>query len=203
MVPKKNEKITLATKSQVANSLYIYMGIDSLNNNVKTLKLDNSYRPIEIVDAIEALVLCLIGKAQAIENYKKEIKSVSDSFKLPAVIVLNRYVKFQFKAVAAHRREIITRDNNTCQYCGKEFPSNKLTLDHLIPKSKGGKNTWENLVTACKKCNQKKGNRTPEESNMPLINRPRKPKYSILRSVGKNQISELWKNYLWEWPEDI
>tara|TARA_Y100001937_G_scaffold123596_1_gene186716 strand:- start:687 stop:1226 length:540 start_codon:yes stop_codon:yes gene_type:complete len=179
------------------------MGIDSLNNNVKTLKLDNSYRPLEIVDAIEALILCLIGKAQAIESYKKEIKSVSDSFKLPAVIVLKRYVKFQFKVVSAHRREIITRDDNTCQYCGKEFPSNKLTLDHLIPKSKGGKNTWENLVTACKKCNQKKGDRTPEEADMLLINRPKKPKYSILRSVGKSQISELWRNYLWEWPEDL
>ena len=124
------------------------MGIDSLNNNVKTLKLDNSYRPLEIVDAIEALILCLIGKAQAIENYKKEIKSVSNSFKLPAVIVLKRYVKFQFKVVSAHRREIILRDNNQCQYCGIELSNEKLTLDHIIPKSKGRKNPWDNLEDA-------------------------------------------------------
>tara|TARA_B100000212_G_C27354201_1_gene525066 strand:- start:757 stop:1290 length:534 start_codon:yes stop_codon:yes gene_type:complete len=174
------------------------MGHCSLNNSVKTLKLDISYRPIEIVDAVEALVLCLIGKAQAIENYKNEIKSVSDSFKLPAVIVLNRFVKYQFKIVAVHRREIILRDNNQCQYCSKQLSSEKLTLDHIIPKSKGGKNTWDNLVAACKKCNQKKGNKTLIEANMKLIRKPTKPKYDILRTVGKNQISELWKNYLWE-----
>jgi|TARA_B100000282_G_scaffold88509_1_gene61873 5-methylcytosine-specific restriction endonuclease McrA len=174
------------------------MATSSLNNNVKTLKLDISYRPIEIVDAVDALVLCLIGKAQAIENYTSEIKSVSESFKLPAVIVLKRFVKFHFQIVSAHRREIILRDNNQCQYCSIELPSDKLTLDHIVPKSKGGKNTWDNLVAACKKCNQKKGNRTPEQANMKLICKPVKPKYNILRSVGKNQVSELWKNYLWE-----
>jgi 5-methylcytosine-specific restriction endonuclease McrA len=177
------------------------MGIESLNNSVKTLKLDVSYRPVEIVDAVEALVLCLIGKAQAIEEYKKEIKSVSDTFKLPAVIVLKRYVKFQFKIVTAHRREIILRDNNQCQYCGNEFPNDKLTLDHIFPRSRGGGNTWDNLVAACKKCNQKKGNRTPKEANMKLLNKPKKPKYDILRTVGKNQVSELWKNYLWNFNE--
>jgi 5-methylcytosine-specific restriction endonuclease McrA len=174
----------------------------TINNNTKTLKLDVSYRPIEIVDAVEALVLCLIGKAQAIENYKNEIKSVSDSFKLPAVIVLKRFVKFHFKVVSAHRREIILRDENKCQYCNKEFPTDKLTLDHIIPKSKGGLNTWHNLVAACKRCNQKKGNRTPEEANMKLLRIPKKPKYDILRTVGKNQISELWKDYLWGWNGD-
>lgn len=177
------------------------MGHSSVDISVKTLKLDISYRPIEIVDAIDALVLCLIGKAQAIENYKKEITSVSESFKLPAVIVLKRFVKFHFKIVSAHRREIILRDNNQCQYCSIELPNEKLTLDHIIPKSKGGKNTWDNLVAACKKCNQKKGNRTPEQANMKLVCKPIKPKYNILRTVGKNQVSELWKNYLWETHE--
>tara|TARA_R100001591_G_scaffold115659_2_gene131484 strand:+ start:272 stop:805 length:534 start_codon:yes stop_codon:yes gene_type:complete len=171
-------------------------------NNTKTLKLDISYRPIEIVDAVEALVLCLIGKAQAIENYKNEIKSVSDSFRLPAVIVLKRFVKYHFKVVSASRREIILRDNNTCQYCNLELPSEKLTLDHIMPKSKGGKNTWDNLVASCKKCNQKKGNRTPEQANMKLINKPVRPKYNILRTISKNQISELWDDYLWECSEN-
>tara|TARA_B100000989_G_scaffold17167_1_gene11326 strand:+ start:5672 stop:6211 length:540 start_codon:yes stop_codon:yes gene_type:complete len=178
------------------------MSAANLNHNEKALKLDSSYRPIEIVDAVEALVLCLIGKAQAIENYKTQIHSVSKSFVLPAVIVLNRYVKFNFKIVSASRRDIITRDENCCQYCGCEFPNDKLTLDHIYPKSKGGQNTWSNLVAACKKCNQKKGDRTPEQANMKLINKPTKPKYSILRTVGKNQVSDLWKNYLWECKEN-
>ena len=174
------------------------MGTLALNNEAKTLKLDISYRPIEIVDAVEALVLCLIGKAQAIENYQKEIKSVSDSFQLPAVIVLKRFVKFQFKVVAVRRQEVILRDQCTCQYCAKKFPVDKLTIDHIIPKSKGGENTWENLVAACKKCNQRKGNRTPEQANMKLLNTPKKPKFNILRAVGKSQVSDLWKNYLWD-----
>jgi len=176
------------------------MGFDT--TSTKTLKLDSSYRPLEIVDSIEALVLCLIGKAYAIENYKEEIKSVSESFKLPAVIVLTRYVKFHFHTMTANRANVIWRDQNTCQYCSKEEESRVLTIDHVVPRSKGGKNTWENLVTACKKCNQKKGNKTPKEANMKLLREPKRPKSNILRAIGKKQISDLWKNYLWEYNEN-
>ena len=176
------------------------MGFDT--TSTKTLKLDSSYRPLEIVDSIEALVLCLIGKAYAIENYKEEIKSVSESFKLPAVIVLTRYVKFHFHTMTANRANVIWRDQNTCQYCSKEEESRVLTIDHVVPRSKGGKNTWENLVTACKKCNQKKGNKPPKEANMKLLREPKRPKSNILRTIGKKQISDLWKNYLWEYNEN-
>ena len=168
-------------------------------SNAKTLKLDSSYRPVEIVDAIEALVLCLIGKASAIENYAKEINTVSKSFALPAVIVLNRYVKFRFHTMSCKRPNILWRDNYSCQYCSKScerHESDKLTIDHVIPKSRGGENTWENLVTACKKCNQRKGNKTPKEAGMSLIRQPTMPKSSLLRTLNKNQISDLWKNYL-------
>tara|TARA_B100000427_G_C15257527_1_gene485052 strand:+ start:153 stop:674 length:522 start_codon:yes stop_codon:yes gene_type:complete len=164
----------------------------------KTLKLDISYRPIEIVDAVEALVLCIIGKANAIETYAQEVRTVSESFSLPAVIVLNRYVKFRFHSVACKRQNILWRDDNQCQYCAKRYDAEKMTIDHILPKSKGGKNTWENLVAACKKCNQRKGNRTPTEANMCLIKPPRAPKSSILKSIKKNQISDIWADYLVE-----
>lgn len=170
-------------------------------STAKTLKLDSSYRPIEIVDAVEALVLCLIGKASAIETYTKEMNTVSDSFLLPAVIVLNRYVKFRFNTIACKRPNILWRDDYSCQYCAKTYEYyeiDKLTIDHIIPKSKGGANTWENLVTACKKCNQRKGNRTPKEAGMHLIRQPTMPKSSLLRTLKKNQISDVWKNYLKE-----
>ena len=170
--------------------------------STKTLKLDSSFRPLEIVDSIEALVLCLIGKAYAIENYKEEIRSVSESFKIPAVIVLTRYVKFHFHTMTANRANVIWRDQNTCQYCSKEEESRVLTIDHVVPRSKGGKNTWENLVTACKKCNQKKGNKTPKEANMKLLREPKRPKSNILRAISNKQISDLWKNYLWEYNEN-
>ncbi len=164
---------------------------------MKTLKLDSSYRPIDVIDAVEALVLCLVGKAKTLENYSKEIHSVTKNFKLPAVIVLNRYVKFRFNTVVCNRANLLWRDNNQCQYCSNHFGPEKLTMDHVIPKSRGGKNTWTNLVTACKKCNQKKGNKTPKESGMKLIRKPFRPKASLLRNIKKQQISPIWKNYLW------
>lgn len=167
-------------------------------HNMKALKLDSSYRPVDVIDAVEALVLCIIGKARIIESYKKEIKSVTQSFKLPAVIVLNRYVKFRFSYVACNRINVLWRDKNQCQYCGVVFKPKELTLDHIIPKSRGGKNTWTNLVAACKKCNQKKGDKTISESGMKIIRKPKVPKTTILKSLENSQISDLWKNYLWD-----
>jgi len=167
-------------------------------DNTKALKLDSSYRPLEIVDAMEALVLCLIGKAYAVETYKQKVRSVSESFDLPAVIVLTRYVKFKFKTISPTRKNIIWRDENRCQYCAKEYESKILTLDHIVPRSKGGKNTWLNLVASCKKCNQKKGNRTPEQAGMKLIRVPERPKTTIFNMLEIRQVNDLWKNYLWD-----
>lgn len=165
--------------------------------NMMALKLDASYRPIEVIDALEALVMCIIGKATPVETYDTKIRSTTKAFELPAVIVLKTIVKFRFTTVACNRTNIAWRDNNQCQYCGNYFPFDKLTMDHVLPKSRGGKNTWENLVAACMKCNQKKGSRTPQESGMIPLKKPVRPKANILRTVSKSQISELWKNYLW------
>jgi len=163
----------------------------------KALKLDSSYRPIEVIDAIEALVMCIIGKAIVLETYEQKISSPSVSFELPAVIVLKTIVKFKFTTISCNRLNIVWRDNNQCQYCANYFPLDKLTMDHVMPKSRGGKNVWENLVAACKKCNQRKGSKTTKESGMYPLKKPRKPKANILRTISKNQISDLWKDYLW------
>jgi len=165
--------------------------------SMMALKLDSAYRPIEVIDAIEALVMCIVGKAIPVETYEKKISSPSRSFDLPAVIVLKTVVKFRFTTVACNRMNIIWRDNNQCQYCANYFPNDKLTMDHVVPKSRGGDNSWENLVAACKKCNQKKGSRTIKESGMNPLRKPVRPKANILRTISKNQISELWKDYLW------
>ena len=124
------------------------------------LKLDASYRPIEVIDALEALVMCIIGKATPVETYETKINSPTKAFELPAVIALKTIVKFRFTTVACNRQNVIWRDNNQCQYCANYFPSDKLTMDHVIPKSRGGQNTWENLVASCMRCNQKKGSRS-------------------------------------------
>ena len=172
--------------------------IVKIMDGTKALKLDSSFRPIDIIDSVEALVLCLVGKAKPIEEYSKEIKTVKESFKLPSVIVLTRYVKFRFTSMVCNRNNVLWRDQHKCQYCGNHFRSDLLTLDHVMPKSRGGKNTWKNLVAACKKCNQKKGNKTPEESGMIPIRNPFKPRINLLRTLKKEQISPKWKIYLWE-----
>jgi 5-methylcytosine-specific restriction endonuclease McrA len=164
---------------------------------LKALKLDSSFKPIEVIDALEALILCIIGKARAIETYEEKVNSVRQSFDLPAVIVINRYVKYRMGDGSPTRQNIIWRDRNICQYCAKDFKTSELTIDHILPKSRGGKNTWENLVAACVPCNQKKGAKTAIESGMHPIRKPFVPRDTILKNVPETQMSETWKNYLW------
>ena len=162
---------------------------------MKTLKLDATYRPIGVVDCLEALVMCIVGKATAVEEYEEEISSPSITFKIPSVIVLKTVVKFISTGIRPSRNNIFWRDKNQCQYCGVIESPRDMTIDHVIPRSRGGENTWSNLVTCCKRCNQKKGNRTPEEANMSLLNKPVKPRNSILRQIS--DVQPIWNIYLW------
>ena len=162
---------------------------------MKTLKLDSTYRPVGVIDCIEALVMCIVGKATAVEEYEDEISSPSVTFKLPSVIVLKTVVKFISRGIKPSRNNILWRDKNQCQYCGVIESPREMTIDHVVPRSRGGENSWSNLVTCCKKCNQKKGNRTPQEANMSLINKPIRPKNSILRQIS--DVQPIWNIYLW------
>jgi 5-methylcytosine-specific restriction endonuclease McrA len=162
---------------------------------MKTLKLDATYRPIGVVDCLEALVMCIVGKATAVEEYEEEISSPSITFKIPSVIVLKTVVKFISTGIRPSRNNILWRDKNQCQYCGVIESPRDMTIDHVIPRSRGGENTWSNLVTCCKRCNQKKGNRTPEEANMSLLNKPVKPRNSVLRQIS--DVQPIWNIYLW------
>jgi 5-methylcytosine-specific restriction endonuclease McrA len=163
--------------------------------NMKTLKLDSTYRPVGIIDCLEALVMCIVGKATAVEEYEEEVSSPSVTFKIPSVIVLKSVVKFINGSLNPSRNNIMWRDKNQCQYCGVIQASRELTIDHVLPRSRGGKNTWTNLVACCKKCNQKKRDRTPTEASMTLLNKPVKPKNSVLRHT--NEIQPIWNIYLW------
>lgn len=162
---------------------------------MKTLKLDSTYRPVGIIDCLEALVMCIVGKATAVEEYDEEVSSPSVTFKIPSVIVLKSVVKFINGSLNPSRNNIMWRDKNQCQYCGVIQASRELTIDHVLPRSRGGKNTWTNLVACCKKCNQKKRDRTPTEASMTLLNKPVKPKNSVLRHT--NEIQPIWNIYLW------
>jgi 5-methylcytosine-specific restriction endonuclease McrA len=123
------------------------------------------------------MVLLLKGVVQAIEFWPNPILSAGgDYYQVPKIVMVKKYVK-RNKRFVPNKRNVFLRDNYTCQYCGCEKPEH-LTLDHVLPQSRNGRNTWENLVCACRDCNFKKGNRTPEEAMMPLLRKPTEPGHS-------------------------
>ena len=132
------------------------------------------------------------------------INSVNFSIEVPRVIRLLRYDRVPQHVVKFNRRNIFLRDKNHCQYCKRRFPASQLSLDHVIPSSRGGRTTWENIVSACLKCNVGKGGRTPREAGMALASRPRKPSRSPLLAHTVHSLKYAsWKSFLkpTEWPD--
>ena len=164
--------------------------------NWKVLKLDSSYRPIQVIDWTEAFTMVFAGRASVVE-YRDgaTVNSASESFKVPSVIAINRYVRKARVSMRVTRNNLFIRDKYTCQYCHKRFCKADLTIDHVTPKSAGGPKTWENLVAACRKCNQKKANKLPREAGMFPKNTPRVPSIRLFYNFNNN-IDEAWKAYL-------
>jgi len=162
--------------------------------NKKVLLLNQSYEPLMVINAKRAIVLVIKDKVELLEKYKRTIRTVSSRFDFPSVVRLNFYVRIKYKDIPLNRKNILKRDNNRCQYCNKSFTP--LTIDHIIPRNKGGQDTWENLVAACTKCNTKKGDYLLKELTMELLKQPRKPSkiFQLQSYVNKNQDS--WKQYL-------
>lgn len=169
-----------------------------MTNLMKTpvLQLNASYEALRIITARRSLTLVTKGVAVVLVDTGKEIYP---GIFLPSVIKLINYRHVPVRLQIVTRRNICLRDGNRCQYCGKHFVTGDLTLDHVIPRSQGGKNTWDNLVASCGPCNREKDNRTPQEASMPLLHRPlpaniHTPRF-LLRSMGSEV--EHWKKYLW------
>ena len=129
-----------------------------------------------------------------LESYHESIHSPSTRLSLPSIIKLRNFVKYHKMDVILTRRNILVRDNHQCQYCSSK--KGPLTMDHVLPKNRGGEDTWENLVVACQKCNRKKGNRTPAEAKMPLDRKPAKPNkiHYFQKFIHDQQVA--WKPYL-------
>lgn len=164
----------------------------AINNRV--LVLNQNYEPFAICTLKRAIILIYLEKVHLVERYNGFIHSVSMQMPRPSVIRLNRYIHKPFKRVILNRKNVIKRDHNTCQYCGKN--SQPMTVDHVIPKSVGGTDIWENLVCACTKCNIKKGNRTPQEAGMMLQKDPGRPSYLFFLQSLINKPHKSWKPYL-------
>lgn len=159
------------------------------------LVLNQNYQAIGICSVERAFVLVLLSKAEMLsDNPQKRLKSIQREFKFPSIIRLQRFVKLPYKRVNLSRHNIFKRDNNQCVYCGTK---DALTIDHVVPKSTGGRDSWENLVTACQRCNAKKGSMTLEEAGMDLRHKPFRPSFVMFLSNYSGGVRDDWKPYLY------
>jgi len=148
--------------------------------NSPVLVLNQNYEPLNICRARRAIVMLWRGKAEILEQNSATIHSTSLAIEVPSVIRLVYLIRRPRIQRKLNRRDVFIRDKHACQYCGKT--TKDLTIDHVIPRRLGGEHTWENVVSACKDCNQRKAARSPKDAGMKLLNKPYKPnqaKYHI------------------------
>ena len=160
----------------------------------RVLVLNQDYSPITVTSAERAFLLMYLEKAVLVhEDEKRTLRTINSVYPMPSVIRLQNYVYVPFKSVMLSRQNVFKRDTFRCQYCGT---GKDLTLDHVLPKSKGGATSWKNLVTACKGCNSRKGDMTPEEAEMVLKVKPYKPSYIVFIKHFSGFTSTDWLQYL-------
>ena len=163
--------------------------------NAKVLILNQNYEPMSVINVKKAVVLLYLGKAELVESHDgKRVHAVSMSMPFPSIVRLSVFVKVPFKKIILSRKNILRRDGHRCQFCGRgDIP---LTVDHVLPASRGGEETWENLVCACVDCNNVKGDRTPDEARMPLRRKPMRPNHVTFIRYFVSTLDERWKPYL-------
>jgi 5-methylcytosine-specific restriction endonuclease McrA len=165
--------------------------------NAAVLVLNQNYEPLNICNTRRALVLVIDGKAEVLEVYDRAVSTATRMFPSPSVIRLIYLIRRPRPRVKLTRREVFIRDNYTCQYCGRQ--SGDLTIDHIIPRHRGGGHSWDNLVSACKACNHRKGGKSLQEARMMLRSQPKEPTpgvyYTIERRLDSG-VFESWEKFL-------
>jgi len=182
--------------------------------NVSVLVLNRAYFPVHVTTARRAFCLLYTGLAKAInEQYEmfdypswnalsiaegdETVGLVGRAMKVPRVVVLVAYDRVPRRNVRFSRRNVFVRDHSTCQYCGRNFPSSELNLDHVVPRSRGGKTTWENIVCSCVPCNKRKGGNPPDQAGMKLVKAPGPPRWSPEYSFSlRRPIHKEWMPFL-------
>lgn len=179
-------------------------------NDSPALVLNADFRPLSYFplslwcwqDALKAVVM---DRVSIISFYDRYARSPRNRFQLPSVIALKHYVPME-RRPAFTRFNVFLRDRFQCQYCGEFFPASELTFDHVIPRSRGGRTNWTNIVTACTSCNLTKSNRTPAESGMHPLNAPVAPDAWLLQEHGRafppNYLHESWRDFLY-WDVEL
>jgi 5-methylcytosine-specific restriction endonuclease McrA len=162
----------------------------------QVLVLNAGYEPLSLVSVRRAIVLLLREKAELVEATQQMLSSSQRTMPVPLVIRLVHYVKLPHRRVPATRAAVMLRDAFMCQYCGEAPGRHHLTVDHVVPRSRGGRHDWDNLVTACKRCNQKKGSLLPEEAAMRLVRKPVEPSYMALVLLSNPVAAERWEQLM-------
>ena len=168
--------------------------------NAAVLVLNQNYQPLNVCNARRAFVLVDRGKAEVLEHGEGGIRTPSLTFPRPSVIRMIYLIRRPRPQMRLSRREVFQRDRHTCQYCGRQ--TRDMTLDHILPRHRGGRHEWENLASACKTCNHRKAGRTPQEAKMRLLREPFAPKvnsyYMVYRYLaGKDD----WRKFLPGWEQ--
>lgn len=157
------------------------------------LLLNATYEPLRVISMKRAVVLVLQKKAEVISAGEEPVRSASLTMKVPKVIRLRYFVRIPYRAkVALNRKALMARDNSTCQYCGRHGN----TIDHIVPRAKGGRHEWTNVATACSPCNQKKGDRLLSELGWSLLNVPVVPRVNTHLLIGVGTMDPEWNDYL-------
>jgi 5-methylcytosine-specific restriction endonuclease McrA len=172
--------------------------------STRTLLLTQGYEPIQIISWQRAITLLALDKVDVVEEYDAQIHAVSLVLNVPAVVRLRKAFRRHAKLVKFSRVNIYARDGHRCQYCGDRCSIDELTYDHVVPRSKGGHTTWENIVSACYACNRDKANRTPAEAGMKLRATPARPTWmpSVQIRVSARSVPDAWRDYVY-WTSEI
>lgn len=166
-----------------------------MNNSV--LVLNQNYEPLNVCNVRRAIVLVFDGKAEVLEVHGSSIVTARQAFPSPSVIRLVYLIRRPRPRVKLTRREVFIRDNYTCQYCGKQ--GHDLTIDHVVPRSRGGAHSWDNLVSACKPCNHRKGGKNLHEARMTLRRTPAEPSAGVYYTIERRldaELHEAWQKFL-------
>jgi len=166
--------------------------------NEPVLVLNLNFEPLNVCNTQRAVGLLMVGKAEIVENGRGYIRTASSVFPSPSVIRMAYMIRRPRPKVKLNKREVFRRDNYVCQYCGQ--PSTHLTVDHIVPRFRGGQYSWENLVTACPQCNRRKGGRTVQEAHMMLRHHPVEPQPTAQYLYGRHlRNCAEWSKYLAGW----
>ena len=167
--------------------------------NLRTLVLNQGYEPIRVVNWQRAVTMIWLEKATVLTEYNDAVHSRDLTWQVPAVIWLRSKAKRFVPDVKLTRHYVYARDSWCCQYCGEQFSASVLTFDHVVPRARGGKTSWNNVVTCCTPCNQRKSDQTLKSSKMTLLRKPRKPRWMpalLVKSLSDHTMPSLWHDYV-------